>query len=210
MQRITRDHTVPPRKRYKVREPVAEVALGERFVVETINFRTPVIRTPADANPETYREREETGPIFVQGSEPGDVLAIYIEDIRPEGHASGGWWDDPQVNSFLEISEGKVHFPGNLWAPLRMMIGDIYVTPPQWPPGQPWDKPRVVIQPPFSEYSVFYHRLTIDRLGRLFLSYDYWSTYWFYRTDHRGNRRALVMSPDGGETWKLPETRDLQ
>ena len=77
-------------------------------------------------------------------------------------------------------------------------------------PGEPWQEPRVLIVPPFSEYSVFYHRLTIDRLGRLFLSYDYWSTYWFYRTDHRGSRRALVMSPDGGETWKLPETRDLQ
>ena len=77
-------------------------------------------------------------------------------------------------------------------------------------PGEPWQEPRVLIVPPFSEYSIFYHRLTIDRLGRLFLSYDYWSTYWFYRTDHRGNRRALVMSPDGGETWKLPQTRDLR
>jgi len=77
-------------------------------------------------------------------------------------------------------------------------------------PGQPWEQPRVLIQPPFSEYSVFYHRLTIDRLGRLFLSYDYWSTYWFYRTDHRGSRRALIMSPDGGETWKLPQTGDLR
>ena len=77
-------------------------------------------------------------------------------------------------------------------------------------PGEPWQEPRVLIVPPFSEYSVFYHRLTIDRLGRLFLSYDYWSTYWFYRTDHRGSRRALIMSPDGGETWKLPQTGDLR
>jgi amidase len=139
MQRVTREHTIPPEKRYKVREPVAEVALGETFVVETINFRTPVIRTPADANPETYREREETGPIYVQGIEPDDVLAVHIEDIQPEGHASGGWWDDPHVNSFLEIENGRVHFPGGLWTPLRMMIGDIYVTPTEWPPGQPWD-----------------------------------------------------------------------
>ena len=76
-------------------------------------------------------------------------------------------------------------------------------------PGKPWEAPRVLIVPPFSEYSVYYHRLTIDRAGRLFLSYDYWSTYWFYRTDHPGRRRALLMSPDGGETWKLAETRDL-
>jgi len=61
MQRITRDKTVPVDRRYKVREPVVEVVLGEQFIVETINFRTPVVRTPEDANPATYREREETG-----------------------------------------------------------------------------------------------------------------------------------------------------
>ncbi len=77
-------------------------------------------------------------------------------------------------------------------------------------PGQPWEPPRVLIVAPFSEYSIFYHRLTIDRKGRLFLSYDYWSTYWFYRNDHVGSRRALMMSADGGETWKLVDEADLQ
>jgi amidase len=139
MRRITRDHTVPVEKRYRVREPVAEVQLGETFVVETINFRTPIIRTPEDANPTQYREREETGPIFVKGIEPGDVLAIHIEAIEPVGHASGGPWDDSDTGSFLEIRGGKVHFPGGLWAPLRMMIGDIYITPSGPVSGNPWD-----------------------------------------------------------------------
>jgi hypothetical protein len=76
-------------------------------------------------------------------------------------------------------------------------------------PGQPWEPPRVLVVPPFSEYSVYYHRLTIDRRGRLFVSYDYWSTYWFYRNDHPGARRAVLTSPDGGDTWKLAEDRDL-
>ena len=76
-------------------------------------------------------------------------------------------------------------------------------------PGEPWGAPRVLIVPPFSEYSVYYHRLTIDRRGRLFLSYDYWSTYWFYRNDHRGSRRALLMSDDGGDTWRLADTPAL-
>ena len=76
-------------------------------------------------------------------------------------------------------------------------------------PGQPWEAPRVLVVAAFSEYSIFYHRLTIDHAGRLFLSYDYWSTHWFYRNDHFGNRRSLLMSPDGGETWKLASGADL-
>jgi len=43
MKRLTRDNTVPVGKRYGVREPAMEVELGESFVVETINFRTPVL-----------------------------------------------------------------------------------------------------------------------------------------------------------------------
>jgi len=76
-------------------------------------------------------------------------------------------------------------------------------------PGQPWEEPRVLIVSPFSEYSIFYHRLTIDRAGRLFLSYDYWSTHWFYRNDHYGSRRVLLMSEDGGDTWKFAHTSDF-
>jgi hypothetical protein len=66
----------------------------------------------------------------------------------------------------------------------------------------------VLIVPPFSEYSVYYHRLTIDRKGRLFLSYDHWSTFWFYRNDHLGRRRSLIMSADGGIDWQLATDLD--
>jgi hypothetical protein len=76
-------------------------------------------------------------------------------------------------------------------------------------PGQPWEAPRILVVAPFSEYSIFYHRLTIDREGRLFLSYDYWSTYWFYRNDLPVRQRTVLMSPDGGDTWKLASESDL-
>ena len=139
MIRIPRTQTVSMERRYREREPAAEVALGETFVAETGNFRTPVIRTPADANPAVYREREETGPIFVRGIQPGDMLAIRIEEIVPEGHASGGWWQDPNVASFLPIKGEHVLFPGGLWARTHMMIGDIYVTPTTPATPNPWD-----------------------------------------------------------------------
>lgn len=77
-------------------------------------------------------------------------------------------------------------------------------------PDEPWSKPRLLVVAPLCNYSVYYHRLTIDRKGRLFLSYDYWSTYWFYRTERRGSQRALLMSSDGGVNWKLADNEDFR
>ena len=88
MKKITRDKTVPINMRYRVHKPVIEIDLGESLLVETVNSRTPVIRTAEDANTKSYREREETGPIYVNGIKQGDVLAIRIKDIEPESHAS--------------------------------------------------------------------------------------------------------------------------
>jgi len=34
-------------------------------------------------------------------------------------------------------------------------------------------------------------------------------TYWFYRNDRRQRHRSLLMSPDGGQTWKLVTNDDL-
>ncbi|MCB9882567.1 MAG: BNR-4 repeat-containing protein [Planctomycetes bacterium] len=80
-------------------------------------------------------------------------------------------------------------------------------------PGEDWEAPRILVVAPFSEYGIFYHRLTIDRRGRLYLSKDYWSTYWFYRNDQlgaRGHWRTLLTSPDAGDTWTLVEADDFR
>jgi len=108
--------------------------------------------------------------------------------------------DDTLHAVFRLWREDREYFPASHYACLAYMSKR---------PGEAWTGPQPLIVSPFSEYSVFYHRLTIDRAGRLFLSYDYWSTFWFYRTDHRGSRRALLMSPDAGVTWKLAELADL-
>ena len=75
--------------------------------------------------------------------------------------------------------------------------------------GSDWEPMRRLAVAPFSEYSIWYHRLTIDRRGRLFVSFDIWSTFWFYRTDHVGSRRKTIMSSDGGDSWQLLQTADL-
>jgi hypothetical protein len=137
----------------------------------------------------------------------------YARSLQPND-AGGGWTEAEDIGSGLKqtyvglvcgendvlhlvfrlFSDDRAYFPAGNYAMLAYMTKR---------PGEPWSQPQPLVVAPFSEYSVFYHRLTLDRAGRLFLSYDYWSTFWFYRTDHWGTRRALMMSSDAGKRWQL-------
>ena len=143
----------------------------------------------------------------------------YARSLQPND-AYGGWTATEEVGPGLRQTyvglvcdqDDTLHLVFRLWRddadyhPASMFAALAHM---RKRPGEPWEAPRDLIIAPFTEYSIYYHRLTIDRAGRLFLSYDYWSTYWFYRLDHHGRRRALLTSPDAGATWKLAETRDL-
>ena len=68
--------------------PVATVTPGERFVVETEDARGGLTRTPETTTPEyllALRRRgfygnPVTGPIYVEGAQPGDTLAVHIHE----------------------------------------------------------------------------------------------------------------------------------
>jgi acetamidase/formamidase len=96
MRRLTREHTVPIGQRYQVHEPALVVEPGETILVETTNHMSPVVWSEADLavhGSPGYRERAETGPIFVQSIRPGEALAVRIEAIElvglPHAHGSG-------------------------------------------------------------------------------------------------------------------------
>jgi putative BNR repeat neuraminidase len=145
----------------------------------------------------------------------------YVRSVS-SNTASGGWTKAEDVRSGLrQTYVGMVCDPDNaLHLVFRLWLNDNKYYPAGYYanlaymrklPGEKWSEARPLVVAPFSEYSIFYHRLTIDRKGALFLSYDYWSTFWFYRTDHSGSRRSLLMSPDSGNTWKLaPSSEFLQ
>ncbi|MHC4228669.1 MAG: COG1470 family protein [Planctomycetota bacterium] len=145
----------------------------------------------------------------------------YVRSLLPNS-ANGGWTKAEDVGAGLRQTyvgmvcdrDDTLHLVFRLWLndnkyfPAGYYANLAYMSKR---PSMKWSDARPLVVAAFSEYSIFYHRLTIDRKGALFLSYDYWSTFWFYRTDHRGNRRSLLMSPDGGNTWKLaPTTEFLQ
>ena len=143
----------------------------------------------------------------------------YARSLVPNDSSKG--WTEPQSlgeglrQTYIGLVCGPndtLHAVFRLWKsqePPHPLSTFATLSHQQKPPEKGWDPPQVLVIPPFSEYSVFYHRLTIDRLGRLFVSYDCWSTYWFYRNDHPGTRRALLVSSDQGRTWKLATNADL-
>jgi len=143
----------------------------------------------------------------------------YARSLVPND-AHGGWTETVAVGEGLRQTyiglvcgpEDTLHMAFRLWRedPTYFAVGRYASLSCQKKrPAEGWEAPRILLVAAFSEYSIYYHRLTIDRTGRLFLSHDYWSTYWFYRMDHLGRRRTLLMSGDGGETWKLAETEDF-
>lgn len=107
---------------------------------------------------------------------------------------------------FRQWRSGEAYLDGATWAALAYQ---------RRPAGGPWQPERVLVAPPLSEYSIYYHRLTVDRAGALYVSYDYWSTMWSYRNDARGPvaagsgrpgsgwGRAVLVSRDGGSRWSM-------
>lgn len=79
------------------------------------------------------------------------------------------------------------------------------------PAGKDWEDANILIVPPLPGYSVYYHKLTIDRLGRLFLYHSYRPGDSVMRSDLPGaeNNPALWMSDDNGQTWRLVEEGDF-
>lgn len=84
MKRLTRDHihhTFSPSH-----VPTLHVQQNENFVVETIDcFGGAITPDNPSADPPYHTLNAVTGPIYVEGAHVGDVLAVSIHDIVPEG-----------------------------------------------------------------------------------------------------------------------------
>src|SRR5262249_16373994 len=99
MQRVTRDRIQYVFDRHP--EPVLRVAPGEVFEVETEDARTGKTRTPETTTPQyvkslrargTYYGNPVTGPVWVEGAVPGDVLAVRLHEIWCDTLGFFGFW----------------------------------------------------------------------------------------------------------------------
>ena len=119
---------------------VARVQPGERLVFETCDcFGDQIEResTPFDGL-DWNHINPATGPVWVEGAMPGDVLAVDIEDIRfgtqavmvtaPGLGLLGERLSAPVIRT-IPIDGGEALMPGGVRLPLNPMIGVIGTAP---------------------------------------------------------------------------------
>jgi amidase len=153
MKRLTRDRICYAFDRHLA--PVLRVTPGEVFEVETEDSRTGLTRTPESTRPEylkamrqrpAYYGNPVTGPIEVEGIEPGDTLAVRILAMECDTLGYFGYWPflyhlqdwyaEP-VTRLVDIRDGHVEYTMQTAAgahairiPTRPMIGCIGTAPP--------------------------------------------------------------------------------
>jgi amidase len=126
-------------------EPIGTVAPGEVFEVESIEGWYGFFRQPEDFTAETHAAATAhkwavTGPIAVEGAEPGGAVAITIHDVVVTGlgvSVSGPyddadplrWWDAETAVDLFEVRDGHVLFDHLTRLPARPMIGCLAVAP---------------------------------------------------------------------------------
>ncbi len=73
--------------------------------------------------------------------------------------------------------------------------------------GEPWSEAQLLVVPERAIYSIFNQRLAVDRQGSLYLSFSHLDrTLREISDQHRFYSRMVLVSPDGGDTWKPAET----
>ena len=120
--------------------PVKTVPAGSRLVIKTKDCFANQLQTPEDTieGVDWNQVNPASGPIYIEGAEPGDVLEIKIEKIEvgPQGvmmvdKTFGVLKDrfDGMYFRILPIKDGKIIFDDKLSVPINPMIGVIGVAP---------------------------------------------------------------------------------
>ena len=129
MRRLTKDKFVTA---LGTENPAAyTIADGETVVVETRDCFGDFVTREGEIIPGSPGANPATGPIEVKGSQPGEALAVTIEEVKPAewGFIAGGGAEEGEPFTVIEMRDGKAHYPWGLVLPLDPMIGVIGVAP---------------------------------------------------------------------------------
>lgn len=126
-------------------EPRLRIQSGETIIVESEDAFSGQIRTNDDRRDKTKlpQGNPQTGPIWIEGAEPGDSLAVTIREIKPLiGQCSTRTSDPRQLAEWLgtdcphgthvcPIKDGLIHWSDKIAIPYTPMLGCIG-TAPDW------------------------------------------------------------------------------
>lgn len=120
--------------------PALRVPPGTTIELETADCFDDQVQGPGDvlAEVDWGRINPATGPVYVEGAGPGDVLSVFIESIdfgehgvMAVGPGFGVLADgfSEQISRIVPIGEGTAQIAAGIRVPLRPMIGVIGVAP---------------------------------------------------------------------------------
>ncbi len=131
-------------------KPLAQVQQGEEVLLQTHDCFEGQIQKPSDLvdSLDWAHVNPATGPLFIQGAKPGDVLRIDLLDIQVDQQSSmvtipgeGALGDviSKMETAILKREGGQVVFKDKIRVPVRPMIGVIGVAPAEGnvPTGTP-------------------------------------------------------------------------
>lgn len=143
MQRVAAEPLVYEFSRHL--EPRVRVASGQTLIVESEDALSGQIRTNDDRRDKVAMpfSNPVAGPIFVEGAEPGDSIAVSIHSIEPrDGQAATYTGSPKQLCEWLgndvppgahvcPIRDGQIYWSDDIAIPYEPMLGCIG-TAPKW------------------------------------------------------------------------------
>lgn len=119
---------------------VAQAEQGEDIILETYDCFEGQVRKPADmlAELDWSHVNPASGPVYIQGAKPGDILQVEIQDIQvaeqavvvcmPGAGAIGEMIKQTEA-VILPVKDGMVTYKDKVKLPIDPMIGVIGVAP---------------------------------------------------------------------------------
>jgi acetamidase/formamidase len=135
-------------------EPIARIAPGEEVIVDVLEASSGQLTPESTAADlpriEIERTNPGTGPIWVEGAKPGDVLQIDMLEVETD---AWGWTavspgfglldDAPEDWLYIwRLSRTHASFVRGITVPVEPFCGLIAVAPAE--PGVHWDAPRPI------------------------------------------------------------------